>query len=56
MFFEIILDLHHELQDLEVRFMKEVKTSGNAFHFVWPKIDDESWIYMCIYKVPCYKQ
>ena len=44
MFCGIILNVDHELQDLEVRFMKEVKTSGNAIHFVWPKIDDESWI------------
>ncbi len=44
MFCGIILNIDHELEDIEVRFLKEVKASGDAFYFVWPEIDDESWI------------
>lgn len=40
----IILNIDQELEEIEVRFLKEVKASGNAFYFIWPEIDDECWI------------
>lgn len=37
--------LKADLEDLEVRFMKEIKASGsNTCYFVWPDIVHESWI------------
>ncbi len=35
-----------ELDEVEVRFMKEVKAARNMPHFVWPNADDESWVLM----------
>ncbi len=35
-----------ELDEEEVRFMKEVKAAGKVPHYVWPNADDESWVPM----------
>ena len=43
MFCGIILNVDQELE-AEVHFLKEVKTSGNECYFVWPYIDNESWL------------